>query len=118
MFNNLFGFGRTGHAYEEITPHQLEQKRSGAEPVQIIDVREPYEYREGHIPGSKLIPLGQLSRRLNELGPRDREVIVVCRSGNRSGQAAHQLAGLGYSKVVNLHGGMMSWHRAGLPSER
>ena len=118
MFNNLFGFGKTGHAFEEITPHQLEQKRSGDEPVQIIDVREAYEYREGHIPDSKLIPLGQLSNRLHELGPKTREVIVVCRSGGRSGQAAHQLAGLGFNKVVNLRGGTMGWMRAGLPLER
>lgn len=118
MFNNLFGFGKNSQAYEEIVPQQLEQKRLSAEPVQIIDVREPYEYKEGHIPGSKLIPLGQLTRRLNELGPKDREVIVVCRSGSRSGQAAHQLAAMGYNKVVNLRGGILSWHRAGLPSER
>ncbi len=118
MFKNLFGFGKDSHSLEEITPHQLEQKRLSAGPVQIIDVREAYEYKAGHIPGSKLIPLGQLSRRLNELGTKDQEVIVVCRSGSRSSQAAQQLGGLGYYKVVNLRGGMMGWQRAGLPSER
>ena len=118
MFNNFFGTGKNSHSFEEITPHQLEQKRLKAAPLQIIDVREPYEYKEGHIPGSKLIPLGQLSRRLNELGAKDQEVIVVCRSGSRSGLAAQQLAGWGYNKVINLRSGMMGWHWAGLPSER
>lgn len=118
MFNNLFGFGKNNAAYEEITAHQLEQKRQGASKVQIIDVREVYEYREGHIPGSKLIPLGQLTRRLGEIGNKDQEVIVVCRSGNRSSHAARQLAGLGYNKVINLRGGMVGWMLAGLPAER
>lgn len=118
MLNNLFGFGKHSANYEDITPHQLEQKRVGSGPVQIIDVREVYEYRDGHIPGSKLIPLGQLGRRLGELGSKDQEVILVCRSGSRSSQAAMQLAGLGFNKVSNLRGGMLGWHRAGLPSER
>lgn len=118
MFNNLFGGGNRALPYEEVTPQQVEQKRKSNEQVLIIDVREPYEYAEGHIPSSKLIPLGQLTRRLNELGSKEQEVILVCRSGGRSGQAAQQLVGLGYKKVFNMRGGMMSWQRAGLPAER
>lgn len=117
MLNNLFGGGNKALPFEEITPQQVEQKRNGNAQVLIVDVREPYEYAEGHIPGSKLIPLGQLTAHLNELGSKDEEMIMVCRSGGRSGQASHQLAGLGYKKVLNMQGGMLAWQRAGLPTE-
>jgi rhodanese-related sulfurtransferase len=118
MFQNLFGGASRALAYEEVTPQQVEHKRKSDKPTLIIDVREPYEYREGHIPGSKLIPLGQLTQRLNELGSKEQEVILVCRSGSRSGQAARKLSALGYKKVLNLRGGMLSWLRAGLAAER
>ena len=118
MFQNLFGGGSRALSYEEVTPQQVEQKRRSDKQTLIIDVREPYEYREGHIPGSKLVPLGQLTKRLNELGSKEQEVILVCRSGSRSGHAASQLSALGYKKVLNLRGGMIGWLRAGLPAER
>ena len=117
MFQNFFG-GSRASSYEDVTPQQVEQKRKTDRQVLIVDVREAYEYREGHIPGSKLIPLGQLTQRLNELGSKEQEVILVCRSGSRSGHAAHQLSALGYKKVLNLRGGMIGWQRAGLPAER
>jgi rhodanese-related sulfurtransferase len=116
MFNNFFGGGSRELPYTNLTPQQAEQKRS--EQVLVVDVREPYEYNESHIPGSKLIPLGQLTQRVNELGGKEQELIVVCRSGGRSSHAAQQLVGLGYKKVSNLSGGMMAWLRAGLPAER
>jgi rhodanese-related sulfurtransferase len=118
MFNNFFGGGSRELPYTNLTPQQAEQKRKSGEQVLVVDVREPYEYSESHIPGSKLIPLGQLSGRLNELGSKEQELIVVCRSGGRSSQAAQQLVGLGYKKVSNLSGGMIAWLRAGLPAER
>lgn len=68
VFNNLFGFGKNSHAYEEIVPRQLEQKRLSAEHAQIFDVGEPYEYKEGYIPGTQLFLLGQLTRCLKKLG--------------------------------------------------
>ncbi len=117
MFNNLFD-SRRSTSYKDVTPQQVEEKRKSEGQVLIVDVREPYEYKEGHIPGSKLIPLGQLSYQLNELGSKERELIVVCRSGGRSGQAARQLAELGFKNVLNLSGGMLNWIRAGLPAER
>jgi rhodanese-related sulfurtransferase len=64
-----------------------------------------------------LIPLGQLAARQGEL-PRDRELIMVCRSGNRSGTAAAQLRRAGFAPVRNMAGGMIAWARAGLPVER
>ena len=88
----------------------------GATPPFLLDVREPHEYREGHIAGARLIPLGELGRRLNEL-PRDRDILVICRSGNRSGAATRQLVQSGY-RAINLSGGMIGWQRAGFPSRR
>jgi rhodanese-related sulfurtransferase len=82
----------------------------------LLDVREPHEYADGHIAGATLMPLGELARRIGEL-PRDREIVCVCRSGNRSGVAARHLVGAGYN-VANLSGGMIGWSHAGLPVRR
>jgi rhodanese-related sulfurtransferase len=83
----------------------------------LLDVREPPEYADAHLAGSTLIPLGQLSLRLNEL-PRDRPIVAVCRSGNRSGVAARLLARAGFPPVQNLRGGIIAWARGGLPLQR
>lgn len=81
--------------------------------VFLLDVRQPEEYRQGHINGAKLIPLDQLQHRIHEL-PRDREIVCVCRSGNRSGHATRLLTKAGY-QATNLRGGMISWTGSGLP---
>jgi rhodanese-related sulfurtransferase len=85
--------------------------------VVLIDVREQEEYDAGHIPGVKLIPLGQLQQRLAEI-PTDKTVVVTCRSGNRSGQGAVLLRQSGFSRVHNMDGGILAWEAAGLPVER
>lgn len=77
------------------------------QPPFVLDVRTPPEFRTGHIPGSHLIPLGQLVQRLAEI-PKDRMVVTVCRSGHRSMIAAQALLKQGY-EVKNLHGGMSTW---------
>ncbi len=82
----------------------------------LLDVRQPDEYQQGHISDAILIPLGELPRRINEL-PRDREIICVCRSGNRSGSATRYLITSGF-QASNLSGGMLAWARAGLPVKR
>lgn len=82
----------------------------------ILDVRQPDEFRAGHINGSKLIPLHELGRRINEL-PKDRDILCVCRSGGRSGAAQRQLQSAGY-RALNLRGGLISWQQAGLPVRR
>ncbi len=93
------------------------QARLSAKPKPLVlDVREPSEYAAGHIAGSTLIPLHQLSSRLNEL-PKDREIICVCASGSRSTSAARHLLNQGYT-VLNLSGGMSRWLRAGLPIKK
>ncbi len=92
------------------------RRRQGASAV-LIDVREPDEWQAGHAPGARLIPLGTLSLRLDEV-PRDREVLLICRSGNRSGVAQQMLLRQGYASVFNVAGGMLAWTRAGLPVEQ
>jgi rhodanese-related sulfurtransferase len=84
--------------------------------VVLIDVREDYEFAAGHIPEATLIPLGQLSSRLNEI-PRDKTVVAVCRSGNRSGQATQLLLQAGFA-AHNMDGGMISWEQAGFDVKR
>jgi rhodanese-related sulfurtransferase len=85
--------------------------------VALIDVREQYEYDEGHIPGVTLIPLGTIPNRLNEI-PTDKEVIFVCRSGNRSNQATQFLQQQGFDNVHNMLGGMNAWVEEGYNTER
>jgi rhodanese-related sulfurtransferase len=86
--------------------------KNGRRPL-VIDVRQPDEYRTGHIVGAKLIPLNQLHSRLQEL-PQNREIVCVCASGHRSGSATRMLVKAGY-QAVNLKGGMLAWRRANLP---
>jgi rhodanese-related sulfurtransferase len=92
-----------------------DQFKNGRRPL-IIDVRQPDEYRTGHIIGAKLIPLNELSSRMKEL-PQNREIVCVCASGNRSGSATRMLAKSGYN-AVNMKGGMLSWRRANLPVKK
>ena len=82
----------------------------------VIDVREPFEYADGHIAGVTHIPLGELVQRLDEV-PRQGSVYLVCAVGGRSAQAAAFLADQGVD-AVNVSGGMTSWRQAGLPIER
>ncbi len=82
----------------------------------LLDVREPDEYAQGHAPGSTLIPLGQLAQRLQEISRyKNQPVALICRSGNRSGQAQKLLEKAGFSAAVNVEGGMIAWQKAGLP---
>lgn len=76
--------------------------------VVIIDVREPEEFAAGHIPGAELIPLGTLANALGDLD-KEQTYLLVCRSGNRSGQAAKLMIENGFTQVKNLRGGMNSW---------
>ncbi|RME85310.1 MAG: rhodanese-like domain-containing protein [Caldilineae bacterium] len=85
--------------------------------VVIVDVREPWEYDQGHIPGATLIPLGSIPQRMSEI-PRDKTVVAVCRSGNRSAQATGYLREHGYDNVHNMLGGMLAWEQEGYRVER
>lgn len=93
-----------------ITTEQLKQRIDAGEEVNILDVREPYENSEFNI-GGKLVPLGKIqSMQLDDIEDwKDEEVVVYCRSGNRSGQACLILEAAGFTNVRNLTGGMLDW---------
>jgi rhodanese-related sulfurtransferase len=94
--------------YPTISPAALKE-RLKKEKVVLLDVREPYEHAEKNIPNSILIPLGSLPQQVKKLEPyKGQEIVVYCRSGNRSGQACEFLQKLGY-KAINLEGGMLAW---------
>jgi rhodanese-related sulfurtransferase len=76
--------------------------------ARLVDVRSPGEYASGHLPGAVNIPVQELDRRLAEVGPRDTELILYCRSGARSARAASLLRAQGFTKVHNL-GPMTAW---------
>jgi rhodanese-related sulfurtransferase len=97
----------------EISVREAAAKRdSGAF---VLDVREPYEWAEIHVPGATLIPLGQLAARVAEV-PKDREVVVICRSGNRSQEGRNILKRAGFTNVTSVAGGIRQWSAAGLPT--
>lgn len=80
----------------------------------LLDVREPSEWNEAHVDGAVLIPLGELSTRIDEI-PTDQDVLIICRSGNRSGQARDLLSAAGLSRTTSISGGINAWISAGLP---
>jgi adenylyltransferase/sulfurtransferase len=91
----------------QITVKELKRRLDAGEDVQLIDVREPYEYQIAQM-GGKLIPQNEVPQRLSEID-RDREVVVHCRSGARSQRIAEFLSQNGYPRVVNLAGGILAW---------
>jgi rhodanese-related sulfurtransferase len=105
--------GTTRSMFEEIQPeHVADWLRRGAA---IVDVRETWEFRQGHVPGAENIPLGALVSRIGDLRF---PVVLVCASGNRSGMAAQYLSEQGHEGVANLAGGTLAWRERGLPIAR
>ncbi len=98
----------------ETTVDQLAAALDQGAPV--IDVREPAEFREGHVPGATNIPMGQLTARMGEIDP-NRPVHVVCASGNRSSAMADVLTANGFD-AMNVAGGTRAWIRSGRPIEK
>jgi molybdopterin/thiamine biosynthesis adenylyltransferase/rhodanese-related sulfurtransferase len=92
----------------EISPSQLAARLENSRDVDLIDVREPGEWRLGHIPGARLVPLGQIPDEIPRLDPA-RETIVYCKVGGRSRHAARQLVDAGIKNVSNLSGGILAW---------
>jgi len=111
MFKSLFG----GSQYD-IASADAQARLTGTQPPLVLDVRTPAEFHQGHVEGSVLIPLDELNRRMQEV-PADREILVICRSGARSGVATAQLRSAGYN-AFNISGGLISWMRSGLPVSR
>lgn len=91
-------------------------ERLGTRSVHVLDVRQPAEWRHGHIRGAQNVPVLHLMRNADGL-PRDKTIVTVCASGHRSAAAARTLQRAGY-QVENLEGGMHAWAKAGLPIEK
>ena len=100
MFFDNYGF-------KSISPDELQNKMERNEDFLLLDVRTPMEHASQAIEGSYLLPVQELNYRSGEL-PKDKEIVVYCRVGNRSAFAAAYLARMGY-QVANLEGGILSW---------
>ncbi|MEZ5306314.1 MAG: rhodanese-like domain-containing protein [Pyrinomonadaceae bacterium] len=83
----------------------------------LVDVREHAEYAGGRVPGAKLLPLGELEKRHQEID-HSKPIYVMCRSGNRSARAQQRLRALGFENVINVVGGFEAWKKEDLPFER
>jgi adenylyltransferase/sulfurtransferase len=92
----------------EITAVELKQRLDRGDKLKIVDVREPNEYQINRIPGSELIPLGDVPKRYQELN-KDDEIVVHCKMGGRSAKAADFLRSVGFTRVLNLKGGILEW---------
>ncbi|WP_084050863.1 rhodanese-like domain-containing protein [Deinococcus hopiensis] len=103
----------TGQIPRDVSPQ--EGQKMVQEGALLVDVREPHEYAEVHAEGAQLIPLSEFETRFAEL-PKDRPLVMICRSGARSARAGGHLLAQGYSDVVNLQGGTLGWIDAGLPT--
>jgi len=99
----MFGWGT-----KTISTGELAEKLASGKRV-LIDVREPYEFAQGRIPGAVNIPLGQLADASTSLDP-TAETYLICASGSRSGVAARQLKKLGFTDAYSVAGGMHAWH--------
>jgi adenylyltransferase/sulfurtransferase len=92
----------------EITPQEVKKMMDEKQPFVLIDVREPHEFQICRIPGSTLIPLGEVPKRMHELDSAQ-EIVVHCRSGQRSAKAVELLMKAGFQKIHNLKGGILAW---------
>jgi adenylyltransferase/sulfurtransferase len=109
------GRGEAEEPIEEIAAAELKRRLDSGEDLRVLDVREPHEWAIARIEGARLVPLGSLSERLNELDPAATWV-VHCRSGVRSAKAIAQLRKAGFPRLLNLRGGILSWSRDVDPS--
>ena len=120
MLQSLFNRTRTQPqktAVQAVNANDLHQRLQKGEDLLLVDVRTPGEYEyDGHIAGSRLLPLSSLTQRLSQL-PRDKTIVCVCRSGARSQTACEFLVANGFSNVITLSGGMIDWKRSRLPHQ-
>jgi len=94
----------------------LERQQKGDETTYVLDVRSPEEYASGHVPGAVNIPYDQVASRIAEV-PKDKDVLLYCKSGRRAGIAAGVLAGQGYTRLQHLEGDIVAWVEKGRPVE-
>jgi len=109
VFEKLFG---AGSSVADIDVQEAKRRQDAG--ALLVDVRELHEWQEGHARGALHVPLGDFDRRMGDI-PKDREVLLICRSGNRSRTAARLLERAGYTLVVNVQGGTSAWIRQALP---
>jgi glyoxylase-like metal-dependent hydrolase (beta-lactamase superfamily II)/rhodanese-related sulfurtransferase len=116
---NDYGLPLASGDVQDVTPGELNTllKASDEDRPLVLDVREPWEFARGHVPGARLVPLGQLGNRAAELDPA-RPVAVICATGVRSQSAAALLGRLGFATTYHVVGGTTRWAREGLPLER
>lgn len=117
LFVMLIGneLGRVNRKFRELSCAEL-ARLVGDENVVLVDVREPDEFRSGYIKGAKHIPLGSLSTKLDELKQHEgRQILLYCRSGNRSSAAANTLVKAGFTDVGHLAGGITAWQSENFP---
>ena len=108
QFCGAVGVAGAPGAAPEMTPRELATRLARGDELDVIDVREPYEWEIARIPGARLIPLGTLPRALSSLDPR-REIVLHCHHGIRSARGADLLRGAGFTRVWNLAGGIDRW---------
>jgi len=101
----------------EIDSSTLQSRLAAGEDIHLVDIRTPAEVAQGAIPNAVHLPMHLLPLRMHEL-PRDKEVVLYCRSGARSYHACSYLAQQGLENVVNLRGGIIGWARGGFDIER
>jgi adenylyltransferase/sulfurtransferase len=106
---------RPAEPFGRLSPNDVSERVSRGE-LQVVDVRENWEYARDHIPDARLTPLGQIISRPKDVITSD-NVVFVCEVGQRSAVAAEMAAALGMHNVFNLEGGMQAWRTAGLPVE-
>lgn len=111
------GLPLTSGDVQDISTVQLRDLLEQPTPPLVIDVREAWEYAEGHVPGARLIPLGELAAHVGELDPKQ-PTVVICASGGRSQSAAALLGKQGFETVYNVLGGTSGWRGRGFPIER
>lgn len=92
----------------EVTPREIADRIAKGDDFTLLDVREPYEWNIAKLPGAQLIPLGKLATEMSTLDP-EREIVIYCRSGRRSLDAAYRLRAAGFQHVSNLAGGILRW---------
>lgn len=101
--------------YRVITPLRAVMLINEEDAV-VVDVREPKEWKEGHIPNALLVPLGELEKRIPKLiADKERPIVVVCQTGTRSQAACRKLTQMGYRRVYMVRGGMQAWEEENLP---
>lgn len=116
----LFGGGLMGRlsGIKQVGPQEAVMLFNHQDAL-VLDVREDSEFRDGHITKAKHVPLGQLKSRLPDLEKyKGKPIVVVCRTGSRSGHACGVLRKAGFENVSNLAGGISAWEQAGLPKEK